>query len=303
MTGGKLIETDIAAAKSLLEADGNFLILTRLKPPLQYTAAVPQNAHLGVYVDIETTGLNYRTDEIIEVALVPFYFSTEGELFASGQPLNMLQEPKAGLIPPEIMRITGISIDDVRGHVINWALVRDTIAPAVLIIAHNAAFDRPFLEMAEPMFATKAWACSIHDVDWPTEGFESTKLEYLAYKHGFFYDRHRAMSDCYAGLHLLHHQLTGSSVSALKKLLESARQVTCRIWAENAPFSQKDLLKGRGYKWNDGTDARPRAWYTDVPEAQYESELLWLRSDVYQYPDANPLVTRYNAFDRYSARV
>ena len=39
-----------------------------------------------------------------------------------------------------------------------------------LVIAHNAAFDRPFLERRLPIFAEKHWACSRFDVDWKASG-------------------------------------------------------------------------------------------------------------------------------------
>jgi hypothetical protein len=35
----------------------------------------------------------------------------------------------------------------------------------VLVIAHNADFDRPFLKKRLPAFATKHWACSRFDID------------------------------------------------------------------------------------------------------------------------------------------
>jgi DNA polymerase-3 subunit epsilon len=40
-------------------------------------------------------------------------------------------------------------------------------------------------------------------VDWAGEGFEGTKLSYLASQCGFFFDGHRAENDCLAGLEIL----------------------------------------------------------------------------------------------------
>ena len=56
------------------------------------------------------------------------------------------------------------------------------------MIAHNARFDRPFVENLLDDFSDIAWGCSIADIDWNKEGFEGVKLEYLAYKFGFFYE-------------------------------------------------------------------------------------------------------------------
>jgi len=294
---------EIEAAKSLLDQHKDYRVLERLDMPSSFIEQIPSNAKRGIYLDIETTGLNIEVDEIIEIAAVPFYFSSTGALYGIQRPLCMLQEPSSGEIPAEITKITGIRNEDVQGHAIDWPVVRETVSGAAIVIAHNAAFDRPFLEKAEPMFSTKAWGCSLNDIDWGHEGFESAKLEYLALKSGFFYEGHRADVDCYAGLKLLGMELPQSSGTALLHLLNNARRTSCRIWAEHAPFDFKDHLKGRGYRWNDGSDGRPRAWYRDLDENRSSEELNWLRREIYQNEDADPSCTRFNAFDRYSQRV
>jgi DNA polymerase III subunit epsilon len=81
--------------------------------------------------------------------------------------------------------------------------VNDLLGRIVLVIAHNAAFDRCFLERRLPVFATKHWACSLADVAWKAEGIRSSALEFVAYALGFFHDGHRAASDCLATLHML----------------------------------------------------------------------------------------------------
>lgn len=60
-----------------------------------------------------------------------------------------------------------------------------------------------------------------------------------------------------------------------------ARRKTVRIWAEYAPFDLKDELKKRRYRWSDGSDGRPRAWYVDVDEADEGSEIAYLCSEIY----------------------
>ena len=101
-------------------------------------------------------------------------------------------------LSPEITAITGITNEMVAGQIIDPAEVAKFAAPASLVIAHNAAFDRRFLERFSDVFSTKPWACSLSQIDWAAEGFEGTKLAYLAQAAGFFYDRHRAMHDCLA---------------------------------------------------------------------------------------------------------
>jgi DNA polymerase-3 subunit epsilon len=45
-------------------------------------------------------------------------------------------------IPPEITNLTGITDEMVAGHSIDDRAVNDLLGRVVLIIAHNAAFDR-----------------------------------------------------------------------------------------------------------------------------------------------------------------
>jgi hypothetical protein len=90
------------------------------------------------------------------------------------------------------------------------------------------------------------------EIPWAEEGCTSAKLEYLAWRQGFFFDGHRALTDCLAGLHLLSMALPVSGEPTLKVLLDRARQREYRIWAEGSPFDAKEILKARGYHWSAG---------------------------------------------------
>jgi len=103
----------------------------------------------------------------------------------------------------------------VAGHRIDDRAVSDLLGRVVLVIAHNASFDRCFLEKRLPAFATKHWACSRFDIDWKGEGIHSSALEFVAYSLGFFHDGHRAASDCRATLHALAQPLPGTGRLAL----------------------------------------------------------------------------------------
>jgi len=104
-----------------------------------------------------------------------------------------------------------------------------------------------------------------------------------------------------AALEILARPLPKSGITALARLLETARRPTCRIWAENSPFDFKDMLKARGYRWNGEANGRPRSWYLDVDEGRLEDELAYLRREIYQY-EAAIAVVRFDAHDRFSDR-
>lgn len=286
---------------AILEESGDYRILRRLKPRSSTGVSAGDGSRIGLFVDVETTGLDPDKDEIIELAMLPFRYSLGGAVIELLEPFDRLRQPSAP-IPEAVTALTGITDDMVAGQQIDPGEVSEFAAPADLVVAHNATFDRRFLERFCPAFCKKPWACSMAEIDWAAEGFEGTKLAYLAAGHGFFYDRHRAANDCLAAVELLSRPLPRSGVSGLASLLARARQTTCRIWAANSAFELKDTLKARGYRWNGDDDGRPKAWYVDVPDDQKDTELDYLWREVYKRK-VELDVTRITAFDRYSDRI
>lgn len=292
---------DLESMATALEASGDYRVLRRLTPQPPADAAGAE-VKLGLVVDCETTGLDPHVDEIIELCMVPFTFTTDGRLIEVLKPFHELREPGRP-ISQEAQDVTGITAEMVRGHAIDPDAVAAFVAPAVLIVAHHAGFDRPVLERFSPIFATKAWGCSMSQIDWKAEGFDGSRLAYLATSSGFFYDKHRATQDCAALIEMLARPLPRSGVPALAKLLDAARQADIRIWATNAPFKMKDALKGRGYHWNDGADGRAKAWHIDVPEGRADDEIAYLQKEIYQSLGTLDLPKdRITAFSRFSVR-
>ena len=286
---------------SALESTGNYRVLRRLVP---HTPSVPpegETSKVGIILDVETTGLDPNRDEVIELAMIKFRYSERDEATGVSDIFQAFNEP-ASPIPPEITELTGITDAMVAGHKIDAAAVDAFVADANIVIAHNARFDRPFCEKAWPVFAQRHWACTVAEIDWLKYGFGGAKLAYLLADIGYFHDAHRAIDDCQALLEILSHPLPGASATALASLLEQARRKTFRIWAENSPYDLKDKLKARGYRWNDGTDARPKAWYIDVDENKRDAELQWLKTEIYQR-DVHLSCSEITALDRYSKRV
>lgn len=292
---------DLEKLAEVLEESGDYRVLRRLKPRPRAEAPPSEETRLGLFVDVETTGLDPEKDEIIELAMLPFRYSLSGAVIETLDAFDRLRQPSTP-VPPVVTALTGITDEMVAGQKIDPGEISEFAAPADLVIAHNAAFDRRFLERFCPTFCEKPWACSMAEIDWSAEGFEGTKLVYLAAGHGFFYDRHRAANDCLAAVELLSRTLPRSGVGGLASLLERARQPTWRIWAANSPFESKDTLKARGYRWNGDDNDRPRAWYVDVAHDQKDAELEYLWREIYKRKvDLN--VTRITAFNRYSDRI
>lgn len=292
---------DLETMAQTLERSGGYRVLRRLTPLVQRQPPAGVQTRQGLFVDTETTGLDAARDEIIELAMVPFTYGIDGEIYVIGEAFQQLRQPSKA-IPPEVTAITGIDDAMVEGRVIDPQAVAAFAAPAALVIAHNAAFDRKFLERYSDVFNTKPWACSMSEVDWAAEGYEGAKLAYLASSAGFFYERHRATHDCLAALELLARVHPVSGRTGLGQLLDRARTPSWRIWAENSPFDLKDRLKARGYRWNAEAGGGPRAWYIDVAESAREAEIAFLQVEIYR-DEVDLLTRRIDAYDRFSARV
>ncbi|KXV14700.1 DNA polymerase III subunit epsilon [Acetobacter malorum] len=284
-----------------LERSGDYRVLRRLRP--HWLEAMPEGRRVrkGLFLDLETTGLDAAFDEIIEIGMVPFAYTLDGGLIGVLPTFSRLREPSVP-VPPRITELTGLTQDMLAGHSIAPEEVADFSADASLVIAHNAAFDRPFIEAFCPAFAEKPWACSMADVPWDEAGFEGRKLGYLATQAGFFFEGHRATDDCLASLALLGYCGFPEGRSALSYLLDRARSVWVRIWATQAPFESKDTLKARGYRWNDGMDGRPKAWFIDLPPEKREEEETFLRDEIYRR-DVELTVSEIKATDRFTSRV
>jgi DNA polymerase-3 subunit epsilon len=284
-----------------LEATGDYRALRRLVPRLPTPTPAGYSGKIGVVIDFETTGLDATRDEIIEVAGVKFRYSDRDEITGVSDTFQSFNERSAP-IPAEVTELTGITDAMVAGHKIDATALERFVSDANIVIAHNADFDRKFAERSWAFFEHKHWACSASGVDWKELGFGGAKLAYLLMDTGFFHGAHRAIGDCQATLELLARPLPATSTTAFAVLVDRARRKTFRIWAENAPYSLKDTLKRRRYRWNDGTDGRPLAWHIDVDDDKRDAELVYLKKEIYQREvDIN--CREITAQERFSSRT
>ncbi|MBS0984536.1 3'-5' exonuclease [Gluconobacter cerinus] len=291
----------LEALTDRLEASENYRVLRRLRPSVLGHKPEGRGLRTGLFVDLETTGLDHRQDEIIEIGMVPFIYRIDGLILGTLPAFSRLREPSIP-VPTFVQDLTGLTPERLAAQTVSPDEVAAFAPDASLMIAHNAAFDRPFLERFCPAFVNKPWACSMEDIPWDQAGFEGRKLGHLGLQAGFFFDGHRAVDDCQAAIALLGHTGFPENRSALSLLLGRARTVWTRLWAEYAPFELKDTLKARGYRWNDGSDGRPKAWFIDRPPEEVEEEVRFLRSDIYQR-EADILVRPVEAGDRFTSRV
>lgn len=290
---------DAEGMAQALEAHGDYRVLRRLKPTLLWHGQGEGTLVRVLVLDTETTGLDCGKERIIELAMLRVDIDT-----ATGMPVgpvtvfDELEDPGKP-IPPEVVALTGIRDEDVQGKRLNEARIAELLQGVDVIVAHNAGFDRPFVEARLPQFAQYAWACSFADIDWKAQGQGSAKLESLAQAHGWFYDAHRAEMDCHALLAVLAQPLPVAGHTGLAHLLRAVDLPSFGLQATQAPFDAKDALKARGYRWN----AEQRVWHTRLTDvAALQAECDWLRENVYGGRRALVQVEERDARARFSAR-
>jgi len=234
------------------------------------------NAVKVCFLDLETTGLNKDTCKIIEFAgKVTAIDKSNGELLGIVDEYESFNDPEES-IEPEITRITGITDDIVAGHSIDWESVSRVLNQADIIVAHNASFDRAFMDRYLPLSQDKVWVCSVSDINWPERGFGARGQEILCIWHGFYYESHRAMSDVDALIHLVTHEEEESDNAALE-LIANAAKSTYKIAALNSPFQTKDILKSRRYRW----DPQNRYWWKNLVLDEIDTEKEWMADNIY----------------------
>ena len=291
--------SDIEQLVRCVDAHPDFRVLRRLDASY---AGGPKNLggaiRRAAIVDVETTGMDPKDDQVIELGIVVFEYAAEaGQVGPVVGHFSGFDDPGRP-IPAEVTAIHGITDEMVKGQRLDETAIAGLLKGVGIVIAHNASFDRPFLEARLPLFATLPWGCSVRDVEWREHGYASSALEFLAYRAGLFYDAHRAETDCRAVLAVLARPLGETGPAALGALLESARRTSYRLAALNSAFEFKDVLKDRGYRWN----SEAKVWVLDLAETERTAEFEWLKANVYDGQSVEVDLEIIDAKRRYSGR-
>lgn len=287
------LEPCLAEAARMLAAHPDFKVLRRLAQVQRLHDGPAHGAtRVGVAIDVETTGLDRETDRIIELAVQRFRFDARGRILQVGTPRVWREDPQAPL-DPRITKLTGLTDDILAGQNIDEPAAIEILASGDLIVAHNAAFDRPFVDRRLPAIAGKAWACTMAEIDWLDLGFDGRALAQLVAQCGWFYEGHRAENDILALIYLLAHQ-TPDGETILARLATASQRPSFRVNAVDAPFEGKDALKARGYRW----DPAMRFWWRTIGEEEMEIERTWLLQDIYT-GHGEPAFLPQSACERY----
>ena len=243
-------------------------------------------------LDVETTHLKPQAGNVIQIAVLPFFCNKEtGEVTGIQDTSMKLQQPDEPLTD-EIKELTGLTDEVLHGHKIDWEKVSGLISKCSLIIAHNASFDRKWIESelkkADIKMPDTPWSCTLSDVDWKNTMYPSRSLSVLCAWHGFRYDAHNAVNDVCAVLQLIERS------SIMLNLIEAATQNSYRVYASGSLFEEKSLLKERSYRW----DSEARCWWRSLENSdEVEAETAWIKEHL---SCVTPTVLEISASQRFS---
>ena len=104
--GQRLLQTTDSEARWVrsLEKTGRYRILRKLTPRPIVQRTVSRLPRIGVLVDVETTGLDYSKDEVIEIGMVAFTYDDDGRIGDVVGLFSALRQPSSP-IPPEITKL------------------------------------------------------------------------------------------------------------------------------------------------------------------------------------------------------
>jgi DNA polymerase-3 subunit epsilon len=224
-----------------------------------------------VIVDTETTGLDPKTNEIIEVGAILYSVEHRTSLI-SFSTLQYAAENAA----ENINGISAASLADIeQRYPLNLGTIIDPLlADAEVIVAHHAEFDRQWFAGA---WHAKPWLCTAFDFHWPKQTRDGSGLVSLALAHGIGVgSAHRALADC---------QMIASLFDRMHFFGADLQQMFARAMRPKATFQalvsfeQKDLAKDAGFKWDGATKKWTRRMAIE-DTAALTFKVLELKSEV-----------------------
>ena len=193
-------------------------------------------------LDTETTGLDNKNDDCLEVGSILFNVKTRSVLAQQSflLPVENNNAEKINNIPAEITRLPQPLSEAIK-------YFESLVRVSDVIVAHNAEFDMKWFGLNKLPQIKKKWICSMEDITWPSERQLKTRpsVRDLALAYGVpVWNAHRALTDC------IYLAEVFKRCSELEKLLIRALEPKILFRAEIS-YEERYLAKGAGFRWND----------------------------------------------------
>lgn len=223
-----------------------------------------------LFLDLETTGLDFDDDYITEIGYVIKDTEISKPLLTVGE---MLKVP--GEVPQIITEITGITKEILNEFGEDPKEILEMFLSAVerykidYIVAHNGnGFDKPMLEgnlnRLDLRMPDIEWLDTRLDIVYP-EHFKVRNLTYLCAEHGFINPfPHAALFDAMATAKLFSHYDADEVVAYMKMPNLIVRAMVT--------YEQKDKAKEQSFKWQEaGGTVYTKQWVKQIKENELEA--------------------------------
>lgn len=260
--------------------DGETLLIKKLDLNKKvFNEHIEGNEYTALVIDTEATSLDRQNAKLTSFAGILFTFDKDFRILEIKDTFYFLNDPKEKLTE-ENMKITGLTNEMLEGHDIAEHvdyIRKNFYDKARYVIAHNAAYDIEILRNNKGLLKgiedPSKWICSIFDARWAEKfTISSSKLDYLAFYCGFWFEGHDALIDCYALLNVL------SYGDFFQNLLTN--KLTYRtIEVYDTKFNEKDILKSEGYLWNGDK----KCWWKKTQHSDTEKQFIENNLSSYSY--------------------
>ena len=211
-------------------------------------------------LDVETTGLNHETDYITEIGCVLYDVEKKAPMVIGNW---LLEVPETVEITPLITKLTGIDRPMLNTYGVDPVLVltelKAMIAMADCYMAHNAQFDKGFIEDFTGEESTIPWICS--KANLPHEEVLGRKVSSKSLE---------ALSGYYSVVNAFAHRALFDVLTMLKiaeqhdlyEALKYAQEESLTFFAM-VSYEDKDKAKEMGFSWC----GKRRRWYMEIPQS------------------------------------
>jgi len=205
-------------------------------------------------LDTETTGLDASKGSVLEVAAVLYHIDTRS-IISQASTLCYAEENPAF----EVNRIAVESVKNTPPKIEAHAklLIREMMMEADAIVAHNAPFDKKWIETIvdfQEASLNTPWICTKSDVIWPVRKGIPLNLIHICADLGVpITSAHRALSDCLLLVNAI------ECIEDIEYFLDKSGKGRIIYHAEIS-YEQRQIVKDAGFQW----DNAKKVWHAKL---------------------------------------